>query len=46
MHFNKFCVVGMSDERARRIENQDNAMLPRPLRLGEIAEIVEFEIGG
>ncbi len=36
----------MGDERAGRVENRDDTVLSRSLRLDEIAERVELEIGG
>ena len=44
--YNELCKIGVGYERARRVENQDDTVLPRPLRLDEIAEGVELEIGG
>ena len=44
--FDKFRKLGMRDQRARLVEDHDRAMLARPLRLDEIAEGVELEIGG
>src|SRR5258708_14773050 len=42
----ELCKIGVGDERAGRVENQDDTVLSRPLRLDEIAESVELEIGG
>src|SRR5262249_39618412 len=35
-----------SDQRTERVENPDDAVLPGPLRLDEIAERIELEIRG
>jgi hypothetical protein len=43
---NELCKIGMGYKRAGRVENQDDTVLARPLRLDEIAESVELEIGG
>ena len=37
--------IGMRDQRARLVENHDRAMLSRTLRVDEIAEGVELQIG-
>ena len=38
--------IGMGYKRAGRVENQDDPVLSGPLRLDEIAECIELEIGG
>ena len=38
--------IGMREERTGRVKNPDDAMLPGPLRLHEIVEDIEPEIGG
>ena len=43
---NELCKIGVGYKRASRVENQDDPVLSRPLRLDEIAEGVELEIGG
>jgi hypothetical protein len=43
---NELRKVGVGDERAGRVENRDNSMFARPLRLNEIVESIELEIGG
>lgn len=36
----------MSDERTSRVEDQNDSVLSGPLRLDEVAEVIELEIGG
>ena len=43
---NELRKIGMGYERTHRVENQDDTVLPRSLRLDEIAEGVELEICG
>ena len=43
---NKLRKIGVSYERAGRVEDQDDPLLSGPLLLDEIAEGVELEIGG
>src|SRR5450631_976050 len=43
---NEPCKIRVGYQRAGLVENQDDPVLSRPLRLDEIAEGVELEIGG
>ena len=43
---NEPCKIGVGYQRAGVVENQDDPVLSRPLRLDEIAKGVELEIGG
>jgi hypothetical protein len=42
----EFHKIGMSDERARLIEDHGRSVLARPLRVNKIAEIVQLEVSG